>query len=477
MSFSYAPGPSVFHPATMSKPLFTRHKTDPDVTAFPSRGASPAGSFYGDGLRAHDLPLRGASPSGSFYSHYSSSSPSVASASSSSASTHDLPFTLPHPLTTPWLTRSPRSTTAHIVVSPSPSTSEFASSPPESPMDDIPETELRRRQLDKATRILGESIPIDLVFTPRRPLAKPFPDPPPRRSADSPQPGAHERFLTERPARGGGGGKLARRASLSLATFASKLRGGGSGTSTPHSRDSSQDSSSHASASPSTSSEHGHHAHPPSPRLHGPASTSPITFSFPRVRAPSRGARMHTPPPPAAGLGLGLVLDISSAHGHEHEYDAYDDDEATPVRSHPLHSYSHSDVLPRVRVVPAHAHAESEHLPLRSRPGTPFDLRPDTPFLDRPGTPFTSFLPSSSNSSSSSFNPLSSSSNPSFDSSRANNGDLNNNGDFNNKADLQEEEEGDAFLSPSRRERGQGWSGEWNQRDMQDVIAKLRTLK
>ncbi|KAJ7435050.1 hypothetical protein B0H11DRAFT_2257744 [Mycena galericulata] len=158
------------------------------------------------------------------------------------------PITLPnHPPSLPQVLHLDRGRTYR---------SEFVS-PPESLMD-IPETELRRCQIDKATHILGESVPIDLVFLifqPRHPFVEPFPEPPPRHLADS---------------------------GLSLATFASKLRR--SGSSTPHSHDSSQDSSH---SPPLTSSDHGHSHHPPSPRLHGPrpslASTSPITFSFPCI--------------------------------------------------------------------------------------------------------------------------------------------------------------------------------------------------
>ncbi|KAJ7097136.1 hypothetical protein B0H15DRAFT_824958 [Mycena belliarum] len=51
---------------------------------------------------------------------------------------------------------------------------------------------------------------------------------------------------------------------------------------------------------------------------------------------------------------------------------------------------------------------------------------------------------------------------------------------YNDDGDVEPESESE-LMGPgagvSRRERGQGWSGEWNQRDMQAVIAKLRSLK
>ncbi|KAJ7429782.1 hypothetical protein B0H11DRAFT_2401342 [Mycena galericulata] len=88
------------------------------------------------------------------------------------------PITLPnHPPSLPQVLHLDRGRTYR---------SEFVS-PPESLMD-IPETELRRCQIDKATHILGESVPIDLVFLifqPRHPFVEPFPEPPPRHLADS----------------------------------------------------------------------------------------------------------------------------------------------------------------------------------------------------------------------------------------------------------------------------------------------------
>ncbi|KAJ7486659.1 hypothetical protein FB451DRAFT_1227725 [Mycena latifolia] len=430
----YTPQPAVY-PTPMSRPsqpLFKRQKTRPDAlrsSEFHSRSASPAGSFN-DGLRPHDLPARGASPAGSFYSFSSTSSPSIASASSSGSRNE---LTLPS--ASSWLSRSPRSTTSPTIASP---TALELASPPDTPME-VPEAELRRRQLEKATRILGEYVPLELVFQPRQPLVKSFPEPPPRRSTDSPQPGQQPReMLTERRA-----GKIVRRASLSLSTLTSKLRG----ASTNHSRDSSQESQS------ASSSDHSHQSRsPPSPpssftrslpRRRSVVLTSPIIFAFPRsVRSPPR--TQISPPSPSwpTTTDPDLVIDIrspdSSEHGHE-------EDEATPVREHALrHVYSRSEVLPRVEPLrahtPTHTYAGSEQL--SSRPGTPFFdySRPETPFFGRPTTPFT---------------------------------------DLDAVEPAPAPTPANAYLSPgvSRKERGQGWSGEWNQSDMQAVIQKLRTLK
>jgi hypothetical protein len=100
--------------------------------------------------------------------------------------------------------------------------------------------------------------------------------------------------------------------------------------------------------------------------------------------------------------------------------------------------------------MPAHAHTDSE--PILSRPDTPF-LRPETPFLrpetsfseyTRPNTPFINLDPRE----------------PEDDEPAMTSGPT-------------------MYLAPgvTRKERGQGWSGEWNQHDMQDVIHKLRSLK
>ncbi|KAF7355976.1 hypothetical protein MVEN_00927000 [Mycena venus] len=416
---SFTPTPPVYDPIPMSKPFFKRQKTFPDALRpqeFSSRPASPAGSFYGDGPRPYNLPPRGASPVASFYSQSSSSSPSFDSASSSGSRKA---FPAPSSLTSSWLTRAPRIPLS--IVTPPPSASEFAS-PPGTPVE-VSEAELRRRQLEKATRILGESVPLELVFQPRHPLAKAFPPPPPRRSTDSPQPGQQPReTLTERRPK-----KLARRASLSLSTFAAKFRTGSH--STNHSRDSSQESH-------SPSSSDSQHSRPPSafgralPRRRSAVLSSPILFAFPR-RSPTRAQMVPPPTPPP--LDTGLVIDIRSpdpsVYGH-------DDDEATPVCEAPSrlarsHVYSSSEVLPRIVPMPTHAHTDSE----------PIYPRPETPFADytRPATPFDRLEPEEDE--------------PTITSTM--------------------------YLSPgvSRKERGQGWSGEWNQRDMQDVIQKLRSLK
>ncbi|KAJ6478140.1 hypothetical protein C8R47DRAFT_1219682 [Mycena vitilis] len=447
MLASYAPQQSV-PDSGMSTPLFKAQTTRRLRPApLPSRSLS----FYGDDLRPHDFPPRATSPAGSFYSQSSSSSRSIDSASSSGSRRQ--PPTPPS-LPANWLARSPRPPVLSIVT---PSVTDFAS-PPETPVE-IPEAELRRRQLEKATRLLGESVPLELVFQPRHPLVNAFPDPPPRRSTESPQPGEQPRpraALTERrrPA------KLARRASLSLSTFASKFRTGSH--STNHSRDSSQESASsdHSQRSPVSANA----TFRTLPRRGSAALGSPIVFAFPR-RSPTRAQTLPpSPPPPMIPItphidsdpDLDLVLDIrstdpsahdhdGSTHGHgSDEPDAEAEAETTPVREHPRHVYSVSDVLPlprpRIAPLPTHSPARSESHPVR--PETPFadyaSARPETPFAEylRPATPFT---------------------------------------------DLAAEDEPNAsvgYLAPTtRKERGQGWSGEWNQPDMRDVIQRLRALR
>lgn len=243
--------------------------------------------------------------------------------------------------------------------------------------------------------------------------------------------------------------KLGRRASLTLSTFTAKFRTGSH--STNHSRDSSQDSH-----SPTSADDH----QPPStftrilPRRRSVAHSSPIMFSFPR-RSPTR-AQMLPLSPPDSGLVIDICSPDPSVRGH-------DDEEATPIRESSTrlgrsHMYSSSEVLPRIVPMPAHAHTDSE--PILPRPETPF-LRPETPFLRsetpflRPETPFSEYT-------------------------RPNTPFIN--------LDPREPEDDDEpsmtsgttmYLAPgvTRKERGQGWSGEWNQRDMQDVIHKLRSLK
>ncbi|KAJ7648756.1 hypothetical protein DFH06DRAFT_1476232 [Mycena polygramma] len=447
MLASYAPQQSVYESA-MSTPLFKAQSTRRLRPApLPSRSLSSAG-FCGDDLRPHDLPPRTASPAGSFYSQSSSSSRSLDSASSSGSRRQ--PPTPPS-LPSNWLTRSPRPPVLSIVT---PSVADFAS-PPETPVE-IPEAELRRRQLEKATRLLGESVPLELVFQPRHPLVKAFPDPPPRRSTESPQPGEPRprATLTERrrPV------KLARRASLSLSTFASKFRTGS--RSTNHSRDSSQESASsdHSQRSPASANA----TFRTLPRRGSAALGSPIVFAFPR-RSPTRAQTLPPSPPPPMTMpitphidsdpDLDLVLDIRSADpsAHDHDGSAYGHEsdepeaeaEATPVREHPRHLYSVSDVLPlprpRIAPLPTHSPARSESHP--ARPETPFadyaSARPETPFAEylRPATPFTDLAAE----------------------------------EFSTSA---------GYLAPtSRKERGQGWSGEWNQPDMRDVIQRLRALR
>ncbi|KAJ6573236.1 hypothetical protein B0H10DRAFT_2105594 [Mycena sp. CBHHK59/15] len=426
MSIAYAPTPTPY-PLQMSKPskpFFKRHKTTSDALLrndIPSRSVSPAGSFYGNGLRPLDLPPRGVSPAGSFYSLSSTSSPSIESVSSSGSRNRPLPAPPSSNVGSTWLSRSPRSLT--IV---SPTASEFAT-PPDTPMD-VSEAELRRRQLEKATRILGEAVPLELVFQSR--FAKDFPDPPPRRTTDSPQPFDYPQTrITQTEGRAG---KVARRASLSLSTFASKLRGA-SANSSDHSRQSSESSG---------SSDHGHqarlppsppfvHTRAPIPRRRSLILPSPITFAFPRSRTPSRNQALNPPTTPD-----GLVIDIRTAASSA---DGHDDPDPTPVREHPRsHFYSRSEVLPP-RVVPLPADMPPRvHTPSRTY-GHAHALSVADPYA-RPETPFADLDPLESDD----YAPVST-----------------------------------QYLSPgiSRKERGQGWSGEWNQRDMQDVIQKLRNLK
>ncbi|KAJ7729917.1 hypothetical protein B0H16DRAFT_1585968 [Mycena metata] len=414
-------------PISMSRPLFKRSASDAlRPNDYPSRGASPVGSFSGEGLRPHDLPPRAAS-SASFYSHYSLSSYSVDSASSSGSRSAS-PSLPPLALGSSWLMRAPRPPrpTLNVV---SPVASDFAS-PPETPVE-VSGAELRRRQLEKATRILGESVPLELVFQQPLPLVKAFPDPPPRRSTEGPQPGLPREMLTERRRTG----KLVRRASHSLNVFASRFRANSKPMA--HSRDSSHDSSSsseHSQASPSSAGSFIRII----PRRRSLIASSPILFAFPG-KSPTRAHTVPTTPDES-------VLDIRRSDSPTH---GYDEEEATPIREQPArsHNYSASEVLPRIVPLPTHTHTKSEHL--HTRPETPFAdyIRPETPFSDyrRPTTPFED---------------LGRPTTPFVD------------------LPADEDEDGGYLnLGVSRKERGQGWSGEWNQNDMQNVIHKLRTLK
>ncbi|KAF7370060.1 hypothetical protein MSAN_00636000 [Mycena sanguinolenta] len=440
MLVSYPSNAPVFEPVAMSKP-FKRQKMGPDALRVTesTRSPSPAASLYGDGLRPHDLPPRAASPASSFYSQYSSSSPSIDSVSSS-GSRRPLP-TPPTPQSPAgWLGRSPRIPPSLTIVAPP--ASEFAS-PPDTPVE-VSEAELRRRQLEKAARILGESVPLELVFQSRHPLIKAFPSPPPRRSTDGPQPDRKpkETKTEQRPK------KLVRRASLSLSTLTSKFR-----TAPPtrnHSRDSSQDSQS----SPSSDSQQSYHSPVAStftrtlPRRSSVLG-SPILFAFPR-RSPTT---THIPPPLRPSPDHDLVIDIRSPDPSIYGRD--DDEEATPIRESPSeltrsHVHSPSEALPRIVPMPTHAHTDSE--PIFPRPDTPFAdyVRSATPYVDRtrPTTPFERARPTTP---------------------------------FSEHLDPEDEPTvtSTVYLAPgvSRKERGQGWSGEWNQRDMQHVIHKLRSLK
>ncbi|KAJ7289374.1 hypothetical protein C8J57DRAFT_1277519 [Mycena rebaudengoi] len=426
---------TAYAPSAKSSPkmaFFKRSKTSSDglrPNDIPSRSVSPVGSFYGDGLRPFDLPPRGASPS-SFYSHSSASTPSINSVSSFGSRDRPLPTLPPLTIGTSWLSRSPRSN--HSLNTMSQTVSDLAS-PPETPVE-VSEAELRRRQLEKATRILGEVVPLELVFHARHPFTKAFPDPPPRRSVESPQPRETPvETPTERRKL-----KVARRASLSLSTFTSKFRTGA----TNHSRQSSQESSS------ASSSDHSHYsrrpqspASPPSgyrtlSRRASLALASPLVFAFPGMRSPSRNAPTLTISPPKTPDGL--VIDIRSPESSD---PGHDDPDATPVREHPRspirsHGYSHSDPQPRQVPMPAYTPAHTPSFAVSdpySRSATPFQ----DPYT-RPQTPFTDLAP----------------------------------------LDAEPEQSAKHLTAGvSRKERGQGWSGEWNQHDMQDVIQKLRSLK
>ncbi|KAJ7103934.1 hypothetical protein C8R44DRAFT_858965 [Mycena epipterygia] len=429
MQVSYTPRPSVY---PRPKPAFKRQKTTPDSDSdSSSRSVSPADSFYSDGrMRSHERAPRSASPTGSFYSHSSASSPSIDSASASSCGSNKaapLPIppvpSLPRPLpiASSWLTRSPRSPRslpALDVVS-RPAAAEFASAQFASTADldtptDVPQAELRRRQLEKATRILGEGVPLELVFQPRDPLLKSFPDPPPRQATESPVPVAHHthpRELFIQRARKGSAGKIVRRASLSLSTLTSKFRATAPSmhfmpSSHTHTRDSSRESQTSASASASASASSSSSDHSLSP-----ASPTPITFAFP----PQPLAHVIPPVP---------VLDIRNRSASA-SATLHDDTARTPVRRSNSHSYSsrrsnsHSSSLPRVVPMPPQDH-DADHLPPRAE--TPFadytPARSETPFADYADTP-----------------------------------------------------------APAPQRGGaQGWSGEWNRQDMQDVIHRLRTL-
>ncbi|KAK7024761.1 hypothetical protein R3P38DRAFT_1051136 [Favolaschia claudopus] len=439
MLASYTPAPLNYDPHKMSKPSFKRQKTAPSEF---SRSASPAASFYGRVLRPNDLPPRGTSPAASFYSQSSSSAPSLESTSSGSTKDASSPGT--------WSTRP---ILPSLMLNFSPSTPDLTS-PLETPID-VPEEVIRRRQFDKATRVFGESLPLELVFQSRsQPLINSFPIPPPRRSTEGPQLPPPRETMTERRPR-----NLARRASLSLSTFTAKFRS--TSRSTTHSRNSSGDSPSQFQSSPSSSSSDGQQQPPPG---HDPAYThtssqrqsilsSPILFSFPKhLHSPTRRAP-PTPPP----LDTNLVIDIGSREPSILFPDEDDDDdrdpEATPISGVPRlarsHMYSSSEVLPR-RTLPHHTRTHTDS----AEPSYIDVPRPETAFADyayarpaeylRPSTPFD---------------------------------DLN--------APEPPEVEVDEYiiahpgatLAVSRKERRQGWSGEWNQRDMQDVISKLRSLK
>ncbi|KAF7297143.1 hypothetical protein MIND_00947300 [Mycena indigotica] len=446
-------------------PTFKRHHTQPDPL---NLRPSPSPPINREGLRPSE-------DGNSLYSHASSSTPSVLLPASP---IRPLPSPPALAITTDW--PPTRSTSPLETMSHRSNSTDLASSPPDTPIDEL-ETELRkRRQLSKAARVLGENVPLDLVFQPKHsnnPLLRVFPEPPPRRSTESPLPGQLPReILTERPssARARHPAKIARRASLSLASFASKLRGGSNNA---HSRGSSQESQAQSTLSVSSS---GSSTGDSSPTLTRNAVrntlTSPIVFAFPRNIQAERQFSGDWPPPSASpvptlefddGALEDLVIDIRRSPV---DLDCDEEDETvdtpivefpTPRNSRRLHHYSSSEVLqptPKIVPMPSHGHSPSEIVSPSTtrRPTTPFaraetpfsdyQSRPQTPFIDyiRPTTPFEDRAPARPTT-------------PFYDLDSANSNE---------------------YLSPvvSRR-RDQGWSGEWNQRDMADVIQKLRALR
>ncbi|KAJ7625832.1 hypothetical protein FB45DRAFT_922397 [Roridomyces roridus] len=342
------PRPSaVYHPVPV--PYYKRQRTASGSSSLAEspQGVPPAASFY---------TPRGPSTAASSIYTLSCSSPTASVSSFNSMK--EVPKKSAPPLTPSWLTRSPRlAPSSDINTIPAAHTS-----PDETPMD-VPEAELRRRQLDKATRLLGETVPIELVFHPQghRPL-KSLLD----HSIDEKRP----RDMTVPPPRRPR--KLTRRASLTLSVITSKFLHG------RHSRDSSEDSSFSSPSSPPAL--HMPHQHP------DVAPISPITFAFPRLPTPARAE------PPKEEVPV-IDIDIGSTASCGYESDSSEEeqedkeDSTTPVRR--SHTHSFSDVLPRTMPMPpspphGHAHSHSEDL-YGIRPDTPFaDYHPETPFLADP---------------------------------------------------------------------------------------------
>ncbi|KAF7320883.1 hypothetical protein HMN09_00174900 [Mycena chlorophos] len=506
------------HKPANPNPRFKRPEAlnlPPTPSSVRSRSPSPGPSVY---LRPSMDQPRAASPAASMYSVASSSTRSLQVPRAFSPRPLPSPPTLAN-LDTQWAGRSSSSLDRRSVDNSSDVTS---SSPPDTPVDVVPDTELRRRQLSKAARVLGEHLPADILLkTKQKTKSKPnallrvFPEPPPRRSTDSPVPGSRAATVRQ-PV------KIARRASLSLATFASKLRGGGAHS---HSRGSSQESQNSPSLSNSQGSLSSANSSPsPSPTAHAFAAhnqnrntlnspiqfafphrsqTDPLSGSWPRIQRPEiiiinpnplpspvPTLEFDSPVDTSLGFDPDQVIDIrASPEGgdfsdDDETYENYDDEPETPVVEFPtprnsrrLHNYSSSEVLrptPRIVPMPSHGHSPSEIVSPRSatpfgRPSTPFGgadpythVRPETPGADhaysRPQTPFIDYVRPNTPYDDLD-RPPARPTTPFTDLGHA------------------ETNAGD-FLSPvvSRR-RDQGWSGEWNQRDMAQVINKLRALR
>ncbi|KAF7307659.1 hypothetical protein MKEN_01125600 [Mycena kentingensis (nom. inval.)] len=284
----------------------------------------------------------------------------------SSSPIRPLPSPPPLAVQTDWPGYLPKSRSSVDLISPH----SDSSSSPDTPVDPIPELELRRRrQLDKAARILGETLPLDAVWnratTPNLRI-RAFPEPPPRRSTtDAPQSGQSPReVLTERSAvttttTTRRPGKIARRASISLATFALKLRGGGT-----HIRGSSQESQAQSmtssSSSASSPSSPGERSTPsPQPtgitRRRSAVLTSPILFAFPGRTKSTHHARPISPPWPRStpspaptldfdpvgdslNVDPDLILDIGP--DLDLDDDDHESDLETPVVEHPTSTAS-----------------------------------------------------------------------------------------------------------------------------------------
>ncbi|KAJ7217261.1 hypothetical protein GGX14DRAFT_541787 [Mycena pura] len=545
----------------MYKPFFSRLRLDDRPRPRPRprnleppparpRNPEPPSPLYAHTVRPSSSRGPAHAPRGSIYSLSSTSSPTLDSASTPSGSRARPPVpALTVAVGPTWPSRAPTSSTTASAHDPSPrASSELSSlssspspSPPDTPVEsahdlanDLSEAERRRRQLAKATRILGESVPLELVFQPRHPLVRAFPAPPPRRE-ESPLPGQLPReALTERAAGAAAGARaragttasrkgIARRASLSLSSFASKFRPGtaGSAGAGAASARSSQDAEApsdhghgqaHYPHSPGLSDHgHGHGRAPPSPapsstlsRRHSVALASPVIFAFPgRALSPSPSPPRSRARTPDTDVKLGLVIDISSGAralrygapspaaspascGPYGDYDSDSDAEATPVVEHPAARLrAHTVSLPDPRAAPPAAAATHTHTHTGSEPAVPA-ARPETPFADyaRPETPFSHYAHTRPQT------PFSHYAHTRPQTPFADHADYAEHAFPDALRDAAPRPQtpfadldaapvpaADAVVARRERRAGLGWSGEWNQRDMQDVIQKLRTLR